>query len=387
MKKKKYKNWIHILVLTLVISVGYAALASNLKINGTTGIKNATWNIHWASPTVDSGSVTQTKPTLSENNTNATYSVTLNKPGDYYEFTIDAVNEGTLDAQILKIDSRFDGPEGTPIVTEGENRNLPAYLEYEVTYADENHTPIAVNDSLNHGQTKKYRVRVVYSENINPEDLEETDTTTKFYFGVEYKQKEKNIDENDENTEENYYPELINYTMDEMCPGCVYSTYGNAVGHYIDITGKTPNTLDDVVAVSNYRDLNSNYFLGHIIKDGVIKRIFVCGIENNQPFCLSSDNGLRGEETFHYQRNKQIMNHFFNTCYEVDHLNKTTNPYKTYRCTDDNPLNVHIKYYGNENWYDTYDSRLLVEVMRDSSTYSCKLNIDGGGHCNFIYQE
>ena len=187
----KNKKSIIILVLLLVISVGYAALSSNLKINGATGVKSASWIIHWANPQVVPGSVTTTKPTLSESNTNATWSVTLTEPGDFYEFTIDAVNEGTLDAEILQIKSKFNDKDGEDIITEGPNRNLPAYIEYEVTHADNEHSPITVGESLDHGQTETYRVRVAYSENINPSDLEETDITTKFYFEIEYKQKEK----------------------------------------------------------------------------------------------------------------------------------------------------------------------------------------------------
>lgn len=192
MRKNKNKKMFLMLLLIIGISIGYAALASNLKINGGSKVTKATWNIHWANPQVKEGSVTNTKPTLSENNTNATYSVTLTEPGDFYEFTIDAVNEGTIDAEILKIESRFDGPEGTPIITEGNDKNLPPYLEYEVTYADTEHTAIAPTDSLDHGQTKTYRVRIAYSENIDADDLKDNDITTTFYFEVEYKQKDKN---------------------------------------------------------------------------------------------------------------------------------------------------------------------------------------------------
>ena len=190
MKKKNNKKWALVLVLLLVVSIGYAALSSNLKINGATGVKNASWIIHWANPQVAPGSVTETKPVLSESNTNATYSVTLSEPGDFYEFTIDAVNEGTIDAEILQIKSKFNGANGEDIITEGPNRNLPAYLEYEVTHADNEHSPITIGESLDHGQTETYRVRVAYSENIDPNDLEDEDITTTFYFEIEYKQKE-----------------------------------------------------------------------------------------------------------------------------------------------------------------------------------------------------
>ena len=286
----KNKKSIIILVLLLVISVGYAALSSNLKINGATGVKSASWIIHWANPQVVPGSVTTTKPTLSESNTNATYTVTLTEPGDYYEFTIDAVNEGSLDAEILQIKSKFNDKDGEDIITEGPNKNLPAYLEYEVTHADNEHSPITVGESLDHGQTKTYRVRVAYSENINPEDLEETDITTKFYFEIEYKQKDKTSSEENETamickkattlyTEEcqcsssNYGCEATGYTLEGS--GTTVITYGHTDSSKLE-NGKLTNGVSQGYAldcnvdgtgynerfyyVSDYYDTNTKTF-------------------------------------------------------------------------------------------------------------------------------
>ena len=115
MKRRKNNKIYLLLLLVLGISVGYAALASNLKINGGSKMTKATWSIHWANPQVVNGSVTTIKPQLSENNTNATYSITLSEPGDFYEFTIDAVNEGTIDAEVLSVVSKFDDKNGQDI--------------------------------------------------------------------------------------------------------------------------------------------------------------------------------------------------------------------------------------------------------------------------------
>ena len=256
MKKKNSKNWALVLILLLVISVGYAALSSNLKINGTTGVKNASWIIHWANPQVIPGSVTTTKPTLSESNTNATYSVTLTEPGDYYEFTIDAVNEGSIDAEILQIKSKFNDKDGEDIITEGPNRNLPAYIEYEVTHADNEHSPITVGESLDHGQTKTYRVRVAYSENINPEDLEETDITTKFYFEIEYKQREKNNETTPSQTSSVRY--VTRQNEGQITPGDVVEIGDTELFYVISSdSGKTVLLSKNNLLVGNiYEDWN-----------------------------------------------------------------------------------------------------------------------------------
>ena len=96
------------------------------------------------------------------------------------------------------------------------------------------------------------------------------------------------------------------YTMSKMCPGCVFAKYTSE--HYIQSTGNTPNTLSDVTTTSDYTTLNSNYFLGHILENGYIKRSFACGIENGEAFCLE------GKDTSKYSNNIDILNHFFPNC-------------------------------------------------------------------------
>ena len=55
--------------------------------------------------------------------TEVTYEVTLAKPGDFYEFTVDAVNAGTVDAIIDEVRSTYKiGEGGTTTIT---SSNLP----------------------------------------------------------------------------------------------------------------------------------------------------------------------------------------------------------------------------------------------------------------------
>ena len=162
----------YILILLLLIAVGYAAIATTLKINGTSTIKSAKWDVYWENPQVLSGSVTNTAPTLSESDTKATFDVTLNEPGDYYEFTIDAVNNGSLDAKI----------DTNGIVKQVKNASgevvTPTILKYEVTNNDQEHTAIQEGHILakKSGSTptkETYRVRVEYrnDEGINPSEV------------------------------------------------------------------------------------------------------------------------------------------------------------------------------------------------------------------------
>ena len=59
----------------------------NLNILGVSEILNPTWDIHFENVSVKSGSVTAPTPTIDTDQTTVSYSVTLNTPGDYFEFT------------------------------------------------------------------------------------------------------------------------------------------------------------------------------------------------------------------------------------------------------------------------------------------------------------
>ena len=106
-ENKRTKYYIIVLLLVLVMGIGYAAIQSTLNINGTAMIKISGWNVHFENLHVTDGSVaintTAGDVAAAIEDTNKTsidYVVTLEKPGDFYEFTVEAVNGGTMDAKI-----------------------------------------------------------------------------------------------------------------------------------------------------------------------------------------------------------------------------------------------------------------------------------------------
>ena len=161
MRNKKRNKYLLLLALLLLVTVGYALISTTLKINGTATVTKQTWNVYWGVPTVTEGSVSTTPPTRTQDendpaNTKLIWTTTLNLPGDFYEFTVDAVNAGTIDAMITGINNTV-----TP--------TLPEYIKYDVTYADgvaidENHL-LAKQTGAN-PTTEKYKVRVYYDETV-----------------------------------------------------------------------------------------------------------------------------------------------------------------------------------------------------------------------------
>ena len=154
--KRKFV-FIIFLVLLLAIGIGYAYLTSNLSISGNTNVSTNTWNIHFENIQVKEGSVTATtSPTLSNNNTSITYTIDLNRPQEYYEFTVDVKNDGSLPGKVSI--SELSG-----ITTEAQ-----AIIDYSVTYTNGN--LVNIGDILNAGAKKSIKVRVFYKDEIDPAD-------------------------------------------------------------------------------------------------------------------------------------------------------------------------------------------------------------------------
>ena len=170
-----------LVLLLLGISLGYALLTTNLNIVGTTVVKDNKWDIYFDNVQVRTGSVTASTPAIDTAKTTVSYSVTLNLPGDYFEFTVDAVNAGTIDGMISAVSSKLNGTEIT---------TLPNYLEYSVSYSDG--VTIQNNHLLEAGKTETYKVRVGYKKDISATDLPSTEQTLNLTFSVTYVQADEN---------------------------------------------------------------------------------------------------------------------------------------------------------------------------------------------------
>jgi len=188
MKNKKRNRIFGLLILLLVVTVGYALLTGQLDINGISHIRASSWNIHWDNVANEAGERAITSAYIKDQaKTEVEFEVHLPEPGTYYEFTVDAVNESTMDGYINKISSKVNG----------KNINtLPSYITYSVKYADG--TNPQINDLLakksgNTPTSKTYKVRVEFSTNVTEEQLNNMigDEEYVFNFQVTYGQKQK----------------------------------------------------------------------------------------------------------------------------------------------------------------------------------------------------
>ena len=183
MTRNKKNTTTYLLILLLLgITLGYAYLNTTLNINGTTNITSANWSIYWDNIVFGTNNTTDvtTPATISSGLTEVTFNVNFKQPGDTYEFTVDAVNDGSIDAMISTFSKGVYAANGTTPKT------LPDYLEYTVTYSDG--IEIAQNQLLESGDTETYKVRVHYKEDITASQLPSTNDNYVFKFSVTYVQ-------------------------------------------------------------------------------------------------------------------------------------------------------------------------------------------------------
>lgn len=187
-KQKNKKIMVVAIALLLLISIGYAAISTTLTINGTANIAATSWNVYFTNLQTTAGSVTPSvAPTVSGTNTTTlNYTVTLENPGDFYEFTVDVKNGGTINAKIAD-----NGISNTALTSTQDT-----YVNYTVTYSDG--TAIATGDKLSKSgatisgitDTRTIKVRVEYDTNITAEQLNalEDDITLNLQFSLDYVQ-------------------------------------------------------------------------------------------------------------------------------------------------------------------------------------------------------
>ncbi len=169
-----------LLLLVLVIGIGYAYLTSNLSITGATAVAGNTWDIHFENVQISPGSVEASTPATinPSDNMKIDYAVLLNRPGKYYEFTVDMVNSGSLPGKVSLVDFSGITPEMEDIV------------DYSVVYTN-NNSPVAVNDILNGGSSKNIKVKLLFKEDIEEEDLLDVAEDLSLSFEIVFVQSEE----------------------------------------------------------------------------------------------------------------------------------------------------------------------------------------------------
>ncbi len=147
--------------IVVLMGIGYAAFASQLKINGTSSISS---NFSVLITDITSGSIVGGASNAAEpahTATTATFNTNLVSPGDSITYTIKVENQGTIDAILTSIDVNTGSNEAIEFVTSG----------------------IEEGDNLLQGESDELYVKVTYSNSITsqPENTTSNITVTLNY--------------------------------------------------------------------------------------------------------------------------------------------------------------------------------------------------------------
>ena len=178
--KKGINSKLLLILVILLMTIGFAYLSANLGIFGTSKLLGSNYSIHWDDTSIVESGVT---PTISAHVTDTDkkvieFSTNLVLPGDYYEFTVDAVNDGDIDGAIKSIKQEIYNSEGEIITT-------PTNMIYTLTYSDDT-TPTIGDVLTKKTGRKKYKVRVGFDSRATTTPT--TDQTYTFKIEINYEQ-------------------------------------------------------------------------------------------------------------------------------------------------------------------------------------------------------
>ena len=374
-KKKKYIILLFMLILGL--SVGFSLLQVNLKINGSSKIQGSSWDIHFENLNVTNGSVELSTgdvgATIQSSRTDITYTVTLNVPGDYYEFTVDAVNAGTVDGMVESVTSELNNE---PITI------LPSYLSYSVTY--ETNDEIEINHLLKSGGSETYKVRIEYKRDIESTDMPITAQTLSLSFGVVYVQADSN------GVEVEHSLNGIVYTVNEYSASVTNpkwnSVWLNEPYPETILYFETPTDVLSYIATNFGKEVP--FYLKHKVENGIVTQQYVEFVVTDamaqaNPGMVPGVYALRGEKTMendlsivgedyiglYYEANKEVIKTAFGYATNPSRCGETTGDgFRSHFYCRVSGLYARTYTTGAINLYDTGDSY-------------CSLNKDGRAHC------
>ncbi len=146
------KKQIHILegllILVLILLLGLISIKFIYNIKHEKVDTSYMWNINFSDLIVTEGSK---EGKINLKNNAIDLDVVLAKEKDFYEFTIDVNNNGTLDAEITNLNIKADNPDNV--------------LKYTVTYI--NGVSIDKGDILKSNTHKTIKIRVEYPTQKN----------------------------------------------------------------------------------------------------------------------------------------------------------------------------------------------------------------------------
>ena len=211
MEKERRTKALVIVVLLIVVAgltVAFAALSTTLNINGTAYLDAAKWGIRFenlSSPTkIGSANVTGTAKIEETKAAEITgMNVSLSIPGDKVTYTVDLVNEGTINAKIDKI-------EKTTLTEEQQK-----YLTFKVTYKDG--TEVSEGDILSKEERKNLIITIEFIKDLTKDDLPKQTSTISLSYKLNFVQTDEKATSGSQGGNEKTYAVGDEFCLENEC--------------------------------------------------------------------------------------------------------------------------------------------------------------------------
>ena len=165
-----------VLVSIFTLSIAYAALNTVLNISGNAEVVASNWNVYFGDVIADINDENNYVNKVDDNT--ISFKTTLNIPGDYYYFTVDIINGGSIAAIIESIEKKDD-------LTEEQSK----YIKYDISYA--NGDSITTKQNLEAGSYLRLKVKVEYRTDLSSSDLPNGQTVLNLSFKMNFVQKDE----------------------------------------------------------------------------------------------------------------------------------------------------------------------------------------------------
>ena len=169
---------IALLAVTIIaMSIGFATYSQNLNITGTATFEKSSWSIVFDNLSVNNGS---NLGTTSASGNTLTYNITMPE-NTTYSFTVDAKNEGTIDAKLTGITFSTSSPADVA-------NSYGNHITYTFTYGGQTYSSnqTNLNIPLNAGNSEEIEVTIVYSVPNNTVNTLEDDVTLSLGVTLSY---------------------------------------------------------------------------------------------------------------------------------------------------------------------------------------------------------
>ena len=248
MEKERRTKALVVVVLLIVIAgltVAFAALSTTLNINGTAYLDASKWGIKFQnlSEPEKIGTATVTGTAKIEETKSAEINginVSLSTPGDKVTYTVDLVNEGTINAKIDKI-------EKTELTSEQQK-----YLTFKIT--DKSGNEVSEGDILSAGETRNLTITIEFIKDLTKEDLPTSTSTISLSYKLNFVQTDEKITSAGQGTQQacTAFDKKDTYSQGDVIALCNTSTNKSEDFYVMKDNG------DTVTALARYNLLVGN---------------------------------------------------------------------------------------------------------------------------------